>query len=653
MADGSEDVIQFKLLGGFSVQGKVAGPVNVLGKKASALLAILAVSPDVPVSRDRIAGLLWSATDDALARSSLRQTIALIRRAFREAGDDLLDTTGRSGISLKSSFVWCDVARFREHISTGRYSEAVALYSGPFLDGMFIRDTSFEEWSATERRALHDLYLQAIEVSARQTFGRERVVLARRWVAADPYNELAHRFLMEALTETGSRDEALRQIRTLQDVFRRELGVDVSADTLALARDIERSRVGLISSATHAEAKAPASPVLAVHPLVCLSEDKQNLMFSSSLSGSLVTTLSKLPYLRVVAMGTGGRSSRHPDDLVALDRASAVDYMLEGQLMAADGRVRLNVHLVDCRAGEYLFSHRQDVDLKTWFEALDEITLKVAVAINVALLQGDQALSKLNKSNQLEPWELVLQASTLISSHDRVCSPAALRCISEAIRIDPTYAAAHTLLGWWHWGQAFCGWSSDPEASVTAALAAAARGNELDPENPEPHVVLGITYMQKRDFAAADACLIEAMRLGRNHAMVYAVAANVANFSGRPEAALRLTEQAMRLCPVYPPWYAGDMAQALLQLGQIAQSLVWSKAAIDRSTGYIHAHLFRVIALHELGRHEEATAAAQTVMKLDPAFGAAAWARGQPFLDVAVNERFLTALVSAGLPLKS
>jgi TolB-like protein len=518
---------------------------------------------------------------------------------------------------------------------------------------MFIRDTSFEEWSATERRALHAHYLQALEVSARQTFGRERVVLARRWVAADPYHEPAHRLLMEALTETGSRDEALRQFRTLQEVYRRELGVGVSADTMALVREIERSKVGIISSPTHAEAKAPASPVLAVHPLVCLSDDKQKLMFASSLSGSLVTTLSKLPYLRVVAMGTGGRSSKHPDDLVALDRASAVDYMLEGQLMAADDRVRLNVHLVDCRAGEYLFSHRQDVDLKNWFEAQDEVTLKVAVAINVALLQGDQALSKLNKSNQLEPWELVLQASTLISSHDRVCSPAALRCITEAIRIDPDYAAAHTLLGWWHWGQAFCGWSSDPEASVAASLAAAAKGSELDPENPEPHVVLGIANMQKQDFAAADACLIEAMRLGRNHAMVYAVAANVANFSGRPEAALRLTEQAMRLCPVYPPWYAGDMAQALLQLGQISQSLVWSKAAIDRSAGYIHAHLFRVIALHELGRHEEATAAAQTVMKLDPAFGAAAWASGQPFLDPAVNQRFLTALVNAGLPLKS
>jgi DNA-binding SARP family transcriptional activator len=652
LPDGSEEGLHLKLLGGFTIEGPAVASRIILGKKASALLAILALSANTAASRERIAGLLWSGSDETLALSSLRQTLAQIKRALGPGCDNCLDV-GRSFIALKQSFVRCDVPEFREHVAARRLAEAVALYQGPFLDGIFIRDSSFEDWSATERRQLHGLYVEALETMARHAFGREKVALARRWVAADPLREQAHQLLMEALAETGARDEALRQCRSLQELYDRELGVKVSAETLSLMRSIESSPVGSMPALPQAEARAPASPVLAVHPLVCLSDDREKLLFASSLSGSLVTTLSKLPYLRVVAMATAGKSNKLPDDLVALGRALAADYMLEGQLMAADGRARINVHLVNCKAGEYLFSHRYDVDLAHGFSAQDEITLKVAVAINVALLQGDQALSKLNKSNQLEPWELVLQASTLISSHDRVCSPAALRCIKEAIRLDPTYTAAHTLLGWWHWGQAFCGWSTNAEASVADALAASAKARDLDPENPEPHVVMAISHMQRRDFAAAEASLTEALRLGRNHAMVHAVAANVANFSGRPDTALRLTEQAMRLCPVYPPWYAGDKAQSYLQLGELSQSLVWSKAAIDRSAGYIHAHLFRVIALKELGRDEEATSAARTVMKLDPAFGAAAWAAGQPFLDPAVNERFLNALTAAGLPLAS
>lgn len=648
MLAGFEEPIQFNLLGGISIKTPRVKSAVTLGKKASALLAILAVAPGGAVARDQIASLLWSKTGDDQAKSSLRQTLSLIRRSFRDDVDNFLEF-GRNKIALKPSAVWCDAAHFRDHCAAGRFSDAISLYRGPFLDGLFIRDTSFEDWSAAERRAMHDQYILALEALARQAYGREKISLARRWVAADPYREQAHQLLIEALAEAGARDEALRQFRSLEKVYKSELGISVSPETLTLLRDIERSQVRVTTLPPDTTVEMPAAPVLAVHPLVCLSDRREDLLFASSLSGGMVTTLSKLPYLRVVAMGTS-TSSKPPEDLVALDRASAADYVLEGHLTAVDGRVRVNVHLVHCRAGEYLFSHRHDVNMADGFAAQDEITLKVAVAINVALLQGDQALSKLNKSNQLEPWELVLQASTLISNHDRVCSPAALRCILEAIRLDPTYAAAHTLLGWWHWGQAFCGWSADPEASVAASLKAAARGCELDPDNPEPHVVIGIAHMQERDFASAEAALAEAMRLGKNHAMVYAVAANVANFSGQPETALRLTERAMHLCPIYPPWYAGDKAQAYLQLGQLSQSLVWSKAAIDRSVGYIHAHVFRVIALHELGRHQEAAEAAKRLSKLDPAFNSAAWANGQPFRDPTVNQRFLTALIASGLP---
>lgn len=593
--------------------------------------------------------MLWSTTDDASAKGNLRQALSQIRRAVGPACNDIM-AIGTSHVSLRDDDLECDVHLFHRHIAAGNCSDALAVYRGPFLDGVSIRDPSFEGWSETERRNLHDRYLSLLERMAGSAIGIEAVDIGRRWVSADPLREQAHRYLIEALLDVGAREDALLQARTLRQVYRDDLGLDLSPEVRLLIDGIEKRQSPAVGIAQPPPIKAPASPVLAVHPLICMSDARENLLFASSLSGGLVTTLSKLPYLRVVAMGTAGQTARTQGDLAALDRASAADYVLEGQLMATDGRVRVNVHLVDCRVGEYLFSHRYDADLRPGFGAQDEITLKVAVAINVALLQGDQALSKLNKANQLEPWELVLQASTLISSHDRLCFPAAYRCIAEALRIDPLYAAAHTLLGWWHWQQAFCGWSIDGARSVADALAAAEEGSRLDPDNPEPHVVMAIANMQRKDFDRANACLARAMELGRNHAMVYAVGANVANFSNKPQLAIRLTEQAMRLCPVYPPWYAGDMAQAHLQLGQLSRCLDWAKAAIDRSAGYIHAHLFRVIGLQESGRIDEAAEAARQVLKLDPAFDATAWAESQPFLDPALNRRFLDALLAAGLP---
>jgi DNA-binding SARP family transcriptional activator/TolB-like protein len=640
---------RLELLGGFRLLTPSLPDQDVIGQKSSALLAILATAPGQSASRDRLAGLLWSNSKNGLARNSLRQTLAVLRRSLGNRSAEMLEI-GRVVIKLRESFATCDVIEFVDCCRSSRYDRAVELYKGPFLDGMFIRDQAFEDWSADERRRLEGMYIEALETLVHGENGNRRVHLARRLVNADSLRESSHHLLIDSLAQLGERDEALKQIRALEDILKCELGVGPSQETEAMKRALLRSPPRPVGLSTPSAVSLPASPVLAIHPFACLSDDSVSQSFARGLSNTVVTTLSKLPYLHVMAFVTAGSGQRNPDDLAALNRANSTDYVLEGSLVSQGEKSRFTVHLIDCKTDAYVFSQRYDFSLAESFDTQDMITLKIAVAINVALLQGDQALSKVCASNQLEPWEHILQASTLISSHDRVCAPAARRSIAEAIRLDPGYSAAHTLMGWWHWAQAFCGWSPDPGASIAAALDCAIKANGLEPDNPEPFVVMAIAHMQARDFARADEALEHARRLGPNHAMVYAVAANVAMFGGLPQEALNLTRQAMRLCPVYPPWYAGDMAQAHLQLGQLGPALVWSQAAISRSAGYIHAHLFRIIALQEKGQAEEAAATARTVLHLDPAFTAKAWAEAQPFRDSSISQRFLRALLAAGLP---
>ncbi|WP_431301178.1 BTAD domain-containing putative transcriptional regulator [Tabrizicola sp. BL-A-41-H6] len=650
-ADGVEKV-RLEFFGGFGVKASFLSDQNLINQKSIGLLAIIAASPGLSASRDRIAGLLWSTRENELARNSLRQTLAVLRRNLGDRGADLLHC-GRTAIKLNDLASECDVADFIACIRAGQHDRAVALYTGPFLDGVFIRDPAFEDWYAEERRRLAGMYLEALETLVHGDSGARRVHLARKLVNSDILRESSHNLLIDALAQMGERDEALRQIRSLEEILQRELGVGLSPETAAMKRALLRAPARRVGAATSPNIATPASPVLAIHPFACLSDDAAQQAFAKGLGNSIITTLSKLPYLRVMTFATSGANRARPEDLAALDRANATDYVLEGSLMSQGEKTRFTIHLIDSRTDAYVFSQRYDFSLTEVFAAQDEITLKVAVAINVALLQGDQALSKVCASNRLEPWEHILQASTLISSHDRACSPAARRSIAEAIRLDPGYSAAHTLMGWWHWAQAFCAWTNDPSASVAAALDCAVTANRLDPTNPEPHVVMAIAHMQAREFERAEEALGHARHLGQSHAMVHAVAANVAMFAGRPIEALALTRQAIRLCPVYPPWYAGDMAQAHLQLGQLGPAMEWAQAAIDRSAGYIHAHLFRIIALYEKGLADEAAATARTVLHLDPAFDAAAWAEAQPFHDRSINQRFFRALSAAGLPDRS
>lgn len=640
--------LELRLLGGFQITAPRSAEIDITGQKSCGLLAIVALAQGGPVSRDRLAGLLWSNSDNNAARNSLRQTVTLLKRGLGSLGDEVLDCS-RGMIGLRNGHVWTDVAAFEASVRAGQLDRAVDLYSGPFLNGVYVRDPAFEDWSATERRRLARMHADALESLVQAESGSRRVHFARKLVEADPLRESAHHLLIEALDQIGERDEALRQVRAVEEILRTELGIGLSPETLSLKQTLQKTPPRSFLRPEQGVV-VPNSPLLAVHPFACMPETDDQLFFAKSLMTGLLTTLSKLPYLRVLSFSPATPNQKRDDNLAALDRVNAPDFILDGSLIAVGDRRRLAVQLIDARSGEYTFARRYEVNLADALASQDEITLSISVAINVALLQGDQALTKLGTSNLLEPWELIMQASTLISSHDRVCAPAARRFIEEAIRFDPGYSAAHTLLGWWHWGQAFCGWSPDPAASIADALAAAARGSKLDPENPEPYTVMAITHMQARNFSAAEQALTEAFRRGQNHAMVYAVAANVAMFSGRPEEALRLTQQAIRLCPVYPPWYAGDMAQAHLQLGQLRKALEWCDAASSRSIGYVHAHCFRIIALQEIGQTDDAAAAAKTLLRIDPAFVVSSWAEAQPFHDPAINQRFRAALLGAGLP---
>lgn len=642
-----ETAVRFRLFGGFAVSPSSAFGTE-LGPKPAGLAAYLCRMPGHTATREKLAALLWGTADSESARTNLRQALVKLRRHLGPQGADLL-VTGRATVSLGSGQFSCDAGDFLLAIERGDFAAASRLYTGPFLDGITIRVRAFDDWAAAERRRLADLHLAALENLARSGTAAERVVLARKLVDADPLRESAHRLLAEALADTGKRDAALRHLREVEVLLHRELGVRPTAETLALKRRLQTVELAPNAKGDPPVPVVPDGPVLAVHPFTSLDDSRAHRGFAAALTAGVITTLSKLPYLRVTAHGSAHRSRDLAEDLAALDRVARAEYMLEGSVSGADDKVRVSARLINCLTGEYSFTSRYDCSLSDPFSAQDEVALGIGVAINVALLQGEQALSKLGRSGKLDAWELVLQASTLISSHDRTSWPAARRCIDAAIRLDPDYSAAHTLLGWWHWGSAFCGWSTDPAASIAGALAAAAKGHALDPDNPEPFVVTGIARMQARDYDGAERALEEARKLGPNHAMVAAVAANVAMFAGHPAEAQQHSRVAMRLCPVYPPWYAGDMAQSCLQLGQLEMALDWARAAVTRSASYFHAYLFLLIAHHELGQHNEAAAAARAVLRHDPSFSAVAWAAAQPFRDPAINQRFLSALLASGL----
>ncbi|PKO20431.1 MAG: SARP family transcriptional regulator, partial [Chloroflexi bacterium HGW-Chloroflexi-1] len=249
--------------------------------KARALLAYLAVEAERPHRRDALAGLLWPDQPQRKARQNLRQALSHLRRAIGdrdEAAPFLLVSRETVQFNADSDH-WLDVAAFtslaeacRGHrhrrLATclpcmRRLEQMAELYRGDFLAQFFLSDSSiFEEWALLKREWLHRQAVEAFSHLAgyyeRRGDYEQARQYARRQVALEPWREEAHRHLMRLLALDGQRSTALAQYETCRRMLAEELGVEPTAETVALYKRISESAIADLQ--TCRLANLPPSP---------------------------------------------------------------------------------------------------------------------------------------------------------------------------------------------------------------------------------------------------------------------------------------------------------------------------------------------------------------------------------------------------------
>jgi DNA-binding SARP family transcriptional activator len=205
-------------------------------RKATALVAYLAMSGQ-PQARDSLAALLWPDAETERARGALRRTLSTLRTGL--GGDELRAEGPR--IALDDEAIDVDVRRFRALVIDDRLDDAVTAYTGDFLSGFTLRDSpAFDEWQAGQAEGLRRELAGVLERLASSEEPRRAVAYATRWLELDPLHESAHRALMRIHARAGDRVAAIRQFHECERILDRELGVAPLAETVALARAIER-----------------------------------------------------------------------------------------------------------------------------------------------------------------------------------------------------------------------------------------------------------------------------------------------------------------------------------------------------------------------------------------------------------------------------
>jgi DNA-binding SARP family transcriptional activator len=254
--------MRLELLGDLLIRSGDGALATVGARKSQALLAYLAMKPSQHVSREKLAGLLWSSTGPDQARQSLRQTLSTIRKELSQIAPRQKILIEEGDLLSLDPSVSCDVPELESLIAAGTeeaLKQALDLYRGDFLDGFAINEERFDQFVTGERDRLHRQALRAhaqlLELQERRGALDEAIGTAQRSLRLDILQEPIHRALMRLYLESGDVVEALQQYETCFKVLKRELRIEPDSETKALQREILQIRTQRGEEARRAEGR--------------------------------------------------------------------------------------------------------------------------------------------------------------------------------------------------------------------------------------------------------------------------------------------------------------------------------------------------------------------------------------------------------------
>ncbi|WP_254438174.1 adenylate/guanylate cyclase domain-containing protein [Ruegeria arenilitoris] len=390
------------------------------------------------------------------------------------------------------------------------------------------------------------------------------------------------------------------------------------------------------------------SRLIGVLPFDNLSSDPDQEFFADGITEEIITTLSKLPNLLVVARNSTFVYKGRSVDVKQVGLEQGVDLVLEGSVRQSENRVRITAQLINAKSGMHIWADRFDRLIEDIFEVQDEIALRIATELQVELLAGEMARFRGAGTKNLGAWTAQLKAVEASRKITREAQADARRFAQQAIALDPGYSAPLCTLGFICTVEARHGFVANRPAALTEARDCAQKALEIDSYNPEAHAIAGFADAIDGKLVSAVGKFNKALALNPNHADVAARLSLTLAFNGREREAIRVAQQAITLNPHYPGWYAGVLGLALRLDGQYEEAKKAFTEYGQRVEGF--GHLDLVIVHVETENLDAARDEARNVMKFRPQFSISDWAKTQLFSDSERLEKDCASLRLAGLP---
>lgn len=391
----------------------------------------------------------------------------------------------------------------------------------------------------------------------------------------------------------------------------------------------------------------PAKPSVAVLPFINMSGDPEQEFFADGMSEDIITSLSRIPDLVVIARNSSFVYKGQAVDVRQVGNDLGVAHVLEGSIRKAGDRLRITAQLVETQSGKHIWAERYDRNFNDIFAIQDEITQNIVVELSVKLVAGDLAKIVAIGTKSTEAWECTRRAGTLLDSHARFDTEAAKKLLSRALELDNEYSAAWVTLGWVYWIESSRKWCVDPEALMKKAFESVQKAIDADPNYPMSYSLLGHIYMSRGDTKKAIALGEKSVELAPRDSYAMAIHADKLIESGEVDEGLRRIRKSIRLCPYPPAWFLFLLGMGLHLKGDNNAAIYAFKQAIEREPDSHITHVWITSALVDLGRFDEAQSASMAVLQIEPSFSVNNWSRS---FNSPGHLRVKDNLISAGLP---
>jgi TolB-like protein/Tfp pilus assembly protein PilF len=393
----------------------------------------------------------------------------------------------------------------------------------------------------------------------------------------------------------------------------------------------------------------PDRPSIAVLPFANLSGEAHEEYFSDGITDDIITELSRISELFVVARNSSFQFKGKAVDVRKVGCELGVRNVLEGCVRRVGNKVRINAQLIDCSTGGHIWAERFDRKITDIFKVQDEITQNVVAALSIKLTEGTRWGHGYEATTNLEAYDCFLRGREQRIQFTFQSIANAEVALKRAIRLDPNFAPAYAFLADCYIVRFINGWGDNGGQLLSEAYALAKKAVAFDPDYGRAHIFLGHAYLLKKQHAEALTAMRKSLALEPNSSRGHVWLGRVLHYAGRSKDAVAPIKLGLRLDPFHHANFLHWLAQAFFQLRCYEEAVELLRRRLIRTPDSDDSHVLLASAYGHLGRASKARDHWRKALGINPGYSLDHQRRVMPYKNPLDFAHIVHGLDRAGL----